>query len=414
MPEPRPPQLLVLLHDTHVASLTQRGAAAPIRLTHTGAALETWPRNTPLLSCSLPLTGRPVNATAFLDGFLPEGDARARIAADRNIAAGDTYLLLAELGRDIAGAVQIVTDDATHRAPSVEPYTHDTLTERVLRLPAEPLAITDDSELSLAGLRDKMTLVATEDGWGRPVNGYPSTHILKVEDRAYPGMADLEAACLHVARQVGLTTIDAHTETIADIPCLIVSRFDRATDTDGTVVRVHQEDLCQATGIDAARNRGRARYQRHGGPSYRQAAELLRRHARNPEAQLERLVTAMVFTVLIGNADAHGKNHALLHPAPGEVELAPLYDTVPTVLWPKLKRRCALEINGVFEDLDHVTHTDLVAEVAGRRQWGLPPATAERAIDDAIGRVVDAARALELPDKLSSHVTRAAERLARS
>ena len=413
MPDARPPRLRVLLHATHVATLTQRGAAAPIRLTHTAAALETWPRNTPLLSCSLPLTDRPTDATAFLDGFLPEGDARARIAADRNIAAGDTYLLLAELGRDIAGAVQVVTEDAADRVAHVEPYTPHTLAEQVERLPSQPLAITDDSELSLAGLRDKMTLVATGAGWGRPVGGHPSTHILKVEDRACPGMAALEAACLHLARHVGLTTVEAQTETIADIPCLIVSRFDRATAADGAVVRVHQEDLCQATGIDAAGNRGRARYQRHGGPSYRQAAALLRRHARDPEAQLQRLVAAMVFTVLIGNADAHGKNHALLHPTPGVVELAPLYDTVPTVLWPKLRRRCALEINGVCDDLAHVTRADLVDEVAGRRRWALAEPAAQRAIDDAIGQVVEAARELDMPDELFRHVIRAAGRLGR-
>lgn len=95
-----------------------------------------------------------------------------------------------------------------------------------------PLAIYDDSELSLAGLQHKLLLVATEDGWGRPVGGRPSTHILKLEDRRYPGMVTLEAACLRLARAIDLTTVDVSVERFSELDCLIVSRFDRAVDGD--------------------------------------------------------------------------------------------------------------------------------------------------------------------------------------
>lgn len=83
---------------------------------------------------------------------------------------------------------------------------------------------------------------------------------------------------------------------------------------DQAVRRMHQEDLCQALAIDPRGQRGRAKYERAGGPSLRQAAELLDTYSPDPQAELDRLARIVAFTVLIGNADAHGKNLALLHP----------------------------------------------------------------------------------------------------
>ncbi|MGH9000233.1 MAG: HipA domain-containing protein, partial [Acidimicrobiia bacterium] len=114
----------------------------------------------------------------------------------------------------------------------MEPYTAAGLEAEVSDLPDHPLGVHDDSELSLVGIQDKLLLVDLGDGrWGRPVHGRPSTHILKVEDRRYPGMAEMEAACLRLAHQIGLTTIDPIVETLAGIPSLIVHRFDRRVDS---------------------------------------------------------------------------------------------------------------------------------------------------------------------------------------
>jgi serine/threonine-protein kinase HipA len=217
-----------------------------------------------------------------------------------------------------------------------------------------------------------MLLVALPDGqWARPVHGYPSSHILKVDDRRRPGLVHAEHTCLRLAQTAGLDAPDSHLIRVGDADCLVVRRFDRTT-VAGEVTRVHQEDACQALGVDPEGQGRRAKYESFGGPSLRAVAQLLGAWAADSDTELLRLLDHLVFTVLIGNADAHGKNVALLHPRPGEIRLAPLYDTVPTVLWPQLRQDAAMSVAGRFR-LPAITVDDVVREAAG---WPLPAGAA--------------------------------------
>jgi serine/threonine-protein kinase HipA len=114
------------------------------------------------------------------------------------------------------------------------------------------------------------------------------------------------------------------------------------------------------------------KYESSGGPTLREIAELLDRHAADPLPQLRQLVRVVTYNAAIGNADAHGKNISLLHPNPGEVVLAPLYDTVPTALWPKLPTGAAMFINQ-RRALTDVQLDDIVEEA---RAWRLDPSEA--------------------------------------
>jgi serine/threonine-protein kinase HipA len=341
-----------------------------VRVRYTQEALDRWPLNSPVLSCSLPLERRPRDATAFCVGLLPEGQALESMAARAKLAVNDTFGLLERYGRDVAGALVISMEPPEEREGGVERYDGDGLAEGVEDLEEHPLGTHDDSELSLAGIQDKLLLVRLSDGsWGRPTGGRPSTHILKREDRRFPGLIEAEAECLALARAVSLTTIEAETLELGDWRCMIVSRFDR-DEADGVVRRVHQEDLCQALGIDPAGAGRRAKYEQPGrGPSLRQLAGLLDAYSVDPSAELDRLVAIVAFTVSIGNADAHGKNLALLHPDAETISLAPLYDTVPTALWPKLRREAAMAIGGQ-PILDDVGIEDIAREA---RLWPHPP-----------------------------------------
>jgi serine/threonine-protein kinase HipA len=292
----------------------------------------------------------------------------------------------------------------------VERYTELTLARAVAGLEDAPLGSDEDSELSLAGMQDKLLLVDLGDGvWGRPLHGRPSTHILKVDDPRHPGLVVAEAHCLTLARAAGVTTIEHELRDLAGEPVLIVSRFDRHV-VDGVVERTHQEDLCQACGIDPDANRGRAKYQRGGGPSLRDAARLLETYATDPVAELDRLVAAVTFTALIGNADAHGKNLALLHRDGRTVALAPLYDTVPTVLWPKLRTEAAMTI-GSQRDIAAVTAADVIDEATG---WNHPRTRAAAAIDRTCAAVLAAIEAEAIPrdSALATWITTHADRFA--
>jgi serine/threonine-protein kinase HipA len=375
---------------------------------YTEQALTRWPHSSPVLSCSLPLQDRRMNASVFADGLLPEGQHRQALSAELGVATNDVYSLLRRFGRDVAGALAIATEEPAERASEAIPYTRGSLEQEVTELPERPLAIHDDSELSIAGLQDKLLLVRLPDGdWGRPAHGYPSSHILKVDDPLRPGLVAAEAECLKLANRVGLTSVEVELETIADRPCLLVSRFDRQVDAGGAVKRVHQEDLCQALARSPDAARGRGKYQDAGGPSLREAAELLDRYALAPKEQLDRLLAAVTFTVLIGNADAHGKNLALLHPTPETVELAPLYDTVPTVLWPNLRRRGAMSIAGRW-DLGSIAVESLLDEAGS---WRHARERAMKVVTETAERVREAAIELGADSELTRYVIERAGRL---
>lgn len=152
--------------------------------------------------------------------------------------------------------------------------------------------------------------------------------------------------------------------------------------TDGTVERAHQEDLCQATGREPT-----AKYERTGGPTLREAAELLDAHARDPLAELDRLVAHVTFAVIVGNANAQGKNTALLHHG-ADVELAPLYDQVPTVLWPNLRRDPAMSIGSRVTGINEVRADDIASEA---RHWAHDPERAHQVVTTLAQRALDVA-----------------------
>jgi serine/threonine-protein kinase HipA len=212
---------------------------------------------------------------------------------------------------------------------------------------------------------------------------------------------------------VGLTSIDAQTEEYADEPCIIVSRFDREHTADGTVTRrIHQEDACQALNIDTDAHQRRGKYESHGGPAFRQVAKLLDLYAVDAVGELTQLAKAVAFTVAIGNADAHGKNLALLHDAPGQVRLAPLYDTVPTLLWPKLRDTAAMTVAG-RSALANPSSLGVETIVAEARAWPLEAATVRRAVREMLEQLLAVAGTFDLPDRLADFVAARAHAMLR-
>lgn len=359
-------RLRVWLGETEIAVLTSKDRLGRLTCRYTEDALTEWSLNAPLLSCSLPLSDRPVDATAFFRGLLPEGDALRILAERANVTTSDVFSLLDHYGRDVAGAVVVSREDPGERKTGMQVLSESELEDAVDSLAENPLGAIDESELSLAGLQDKILLVKTRQGWARPLGGTPSTHILKVDDLRFPGLVRAEKECLDLARSIGLTTVDAEIINVGDRDCLVVSRFDRLGQ-GADLKRIHQEDLCQAVGLDPIQQNGRIKYERYGGPGFKDMASVLDRYSAEPSAQMEKLVQIITFTVAIGNADAHGKNLAFLHPSPEAITLAPLYDTVPTRLWPKLRAEAAMSVGGQ-PDIENITINAIVREA---QRWPL-------------------------------------------
>ncbi len=384
----RPSRLTVWLNERPVADVvdTKRG----LRLSYRPSIVQEYGGRA-LISCSLPVHRRAVDATNFFDGLLPEGQFRAALAANASLSAADTYGLLARYGRDVAGALVLVdaAQDLAARSGSVEPLDHAALESEVAALPTQPLGIHEDSEFSIAGMQNKLLLVRLDDGsWGRPVGGTPSTHILKLDSQTHPGIVAAEADAMNLACAVGLTTATVDLYPVAGIDCIIVERFDRQI-VDGLVRRVHQEDACQALGLSPDRKYelpGRGVYRGGGGPAFAQIAAILDKYAADQVAELETLAKVAAFTAIIGNSDAHGKNLAFLYDEHGQVTLAPLYDTVPTVMFPRLKNEAAMTIGGTV-DLKAVNSASIRQEAS---LWHFDPSRAVQAASDLAAALVAA------------------------
>ncbi len=359
-----------------------------LRLSYTEAALTRYPLGTPLLSLSLPVDERrfPQRVVRpFLDGLLPEGEARRVIARHIGVSGDDTYGLIRAFGRDCAGA--IVIQPAQESAPpparttTAEPLGDDDVAELIRNLRSAPLGAGGRVRISLAGVQDKLLLTRMPSGrWGQPVDGTPSTHILKPEIAAYPNTVANEAYSMRLAKHLGLEVADVETTEVAGRKLLVVRRYDRSVTDDGVVERIHQEDFCQATGT-----RPDNKYQEDGGPSLRQIARIVESVATAGDP--ERLLAAVTVNVLLGNGDAHAKNLSLLHQSSGALRLAPLYDLMCTLVYDD--DELAMYVDDVRRT-NRVTADRIVNEAAG---WGMSRSRASEIVSDLLERAPDALEA---------------------
>jgi len=306
------------------------------------------------LSLSLPTSQTSftsMQSRPFFEALLPEGVVREQIADQLKLAPGDSYSLLAALGRDCAGAIQIFETRRMSDTPAVNWLDDDGMNELIAGLPRRPLGLRAADgrlRLSLAGVQRKAVLVRDRSGrYGEPLNGMPTTHILKPDlpGHDFPAVAVNEFFCMTLARRCGLDSAHVELHRFAGRPCLVVERFDRDLETV-PVRRRHQEDLCQALGLTPD-----FKYQQPDWtlPSYAALARLLNEHGSRPGADRLAVGQATLFHYLVGNADAHAKNISLLHEEDGRVRMAPLYDVVCTAVDPDLHRDLALSIGDEFD-----------------------------------------------------------------
>ena len=284
------------------------------------------------LSLSMPLV-RPMHQhapiDAFLWGLLPDNEQTlARWASRFHISARNAFGLLAYIGEDCAGAVQFVSAD---RLPALQGSTADDISwldeaeigERLRVLRQDPSATrraTDHGQFSLAGAQPKTALLLRNGRWGVPAGRTPTTHILKPPTAAFDGHAENEHFCLTLARRLGLPVAQSRLHRFDGEPAIVVTRFDRI-EHQGRLLRVHQEDLCQALAVLPTR-----KYQSDGGPGPLAIIEVLRTHSSAPARDVDTFIDALAFNWLIADTDAHAKNYALLFGRSGRVRLAPLYD----------------------------------------------------------------------------------------
>jgi len=336
--------LIVYLNAERVGSLDQDDSGL-LQFSYDQAWIEK-PGAIPL-SRSLPLRSEVFigkKARPFFAGILPEEEPRKQIAKILGISDTNDFAMLAKIGGECAGAVSLFAEGAAPTVP--KSATRRELTEPEIRqivaeLPRRPLMVGRSGlRLSLAGAQDKLPVIVHGDGLCLPLGDTPSTHILKPEPDRFPGLVANEIFCMTLARAVGLNVPTTEYRLVGEKPCILVRRYDRKTDENGSWIRIHQEDFCQAMGFPPER-----KYQTEGGPMLRDCISLLREWSTAPVLDIPAFINGLIFNVLIGNADAHGKNYSLLYSG-GERRLSPFYDLVSTLTWSELSKTLAMKIGG--------------------------------------------------------------------
>lgn len=351
---------------------------------------EAWRRRDDVVpvSLSMPLAAaahghRPTHA--YLWGLLPDNDQVLEAWGRRfHVSPRNPFALLAHVGEDCAGAIQFaaperVSDLIEERPPEIAWQTEEEIGAHLRRLREDPTAwreARDRGQFSLAGAQRKTALYFEDGRWGIPCGRTPTTHILKPPIPGFDGHVENEHFCLRLARECGLTVALSEVRRFDGEVVIVVARYDRVRLADlaawleaqGTpeslaraaairerartlpVLRVHQEDMCQALAVHPE-----LKYQNQEGPTPKDIVGLLREHSGNPVADVAAFVDALIFNWLILGTDAHAKNYSVLHQAGGRPRLAPLYDVASILPYPDAEQDAgrmslAMQVGSEFRD----------------------------------------------------------------
>lgn len=359
------------------------------------------------ISLTMPLTTMshgPQSLLPWLANLLPEAHL-SEIGQRLKVSPQDIIGLLAHIGRDTAGALSI---GAPRKAGfHLKPIAGPAELERIINeLPAKPFLVGEHGvSMSLAGVQEKLPVFVGDDqSLSIPIDGTPSTHILKPDAPRLNGSVENEAFCLRLTRACGLEAAEASIGEAGARRYLLVKRYDRFRDDQGQMRRLHQEDFCQLTGKYPS-----DKYQQSAsgqGVTLKEMFDTLSELV-SPAARLP-LLDAVIFNVLICNSDSHAKNYSILIGASGSAKLAPLYDLL-----------CASPYEHVDQHLPQAIGGRNKAAELHREQWqtlaaeiGLSPAYVLRRVKE-LAASVEAKCARLADDFLAEHQdpTRIIERI---
>jgi serine/threonine-protein kinase HipA len=296
------------------------------------------------ISITMPLKADRVASDIFLPwaaNLLPESEQLRTLGQLLGLSRSDVIGLLSQIGGDTAGALSIGQPGRTATVQWRSLETTVELERLIEGLPSKPfLAGEEGVSMSLAGAQSKLAVSVNEAGHiSVPMNGSPSTHILKPDVPRLCGSVYNEAFCLTLARRVNLPACHVTTGRAGKRTYLLVERYDRKYQS-GRWRRLHQEDYSQALGRPPS-----AKYESNksgtGGPTLKEMFALTRRHM--PPTEILRLLDMLIFNVLACNTDAHAKNYSILIRGNG-ASVAPAYDVMCGEVWENVTKNLVHKI----------------------------------------------------------------------
>ena len=289
----------------------------------------------PLQPPDAPYSGALVES--FFDNLLPDShEIRRRIQTRFGASSSAAFDLLAEIGRDCAGAIHLLPPDHPSenvRRIDAEPLDEDGVAAALRSATSStPLGQRegDAFRISIAGAQEKSALLWHEHQWHRPSGATPTTHIFKLPlGRVGNMQADLSTSvenewiCAQLVREFGLPAANCQIADFSDQHVLVVERFDRRLANDESWwIRMPQEDMCQATGTPPA-----MRYESDGGPGISDICSLLL-GSRKAATDRRGFFQAQVLFWMLCATDGHAKNFSVFVEQYGRFSLTPIYDVI--------------------------------------------------------------------------------------
>jgi serine/threonine-protein kinase HipA len=289
------------------------------------------------VSLSLPLREDPYRGEAVIavfENLLPDSEALRRRVAEKVGASGtDAYSMLASIGRDCVGALRFIAGDDDVKADddiSGEVVDDEAIEKLLKNLVQAPLGLDrdDDFRISVAGAQEKTALLYHDGHWFKPHGTTPTTHIFKTQIGKLPNGIDLsnsvanEYYCLKLAEVFGLPVNSATMMSFGKTKALVIERFDRRWGRNERLLRLPQEDCCQALSVPPAK-----KYEIEGGPGIVDILGLLKGSDTPAEDQKAFLIAQMLFWI-IGATDGHAKNFSVFLAPGGGFQITPLYDVL--------------------------------------------------------------------------------------
>jgi serine/threonine-protein kinase HipA len=187
----------------------------------------------------------------------------------------------------------------------------------------------EDFRISIAGAQEKTALLRWKNCWHKPSGTTATTHILKPQIGRLPNGIDLSCSveneffCLKLTAALGLPSAEVEIADFGGQRVLVVERFDRRWARDGRLLRLPQEDCCQALSVPPS-----LKYEADGGPGIPAILNLLN-GSDDPTADRHRVLKALVVFWLLGATDGHAKNFSIFLGPGGRFSATPLYDVFP-------------------------------------------------------------------------------------
>jgi serine/threonine-protein kinase HipA len=375
------------------------------------------------VSLSLPLREQPYAGApvlAVFENLLPDTDSlRRQIAARARAQGTDAYSLLGAIGHDCVGALQFLPPDVQPTPAGVieaVPVSGRQIGVILDNLATAPLGITEDESfrISIAGAQEKTALLRWNGRWYKPRGTTATTHIFKPSIGKLPNGVDLtssvenEYLCLKILDALGLSAAKGEMQTFGDRRVLIVERFDRLWTADQRLLRLPQEDSCQALSVPPS-----LKYESDGGPGITNILKLLR-GSDEPLLDQRSFLKANIVFWLMGATDGHAKNFSIFLSPGGRFRMTPLYDVISAqpsvnskqILWKQFRLAMAFGAKPHYQ----------IRQIAPRHffQTGDQPGVGRQVIESVIQELLDraslavesvlASLPADFPDEIASSI----------